>query len=118
MCVNCPNFHRTSTITTTATNVVLTFVDNPTNITNEQPFCFRVEQDVPAAGSSLAVQLTINGAAVPLWDKFGNLVPGCGLKKGRVYKGYFGTGTADHVISMSLPSGCVRASYACSIEET
>ena len=66
----------------------------------------------------MAVQLTINGSGVPLWDRFGNPVPGCGLKKGVLYKGYYGTGTKNHVISASLPYGCAKVSYPCSIAST
>lgn len=117
-CVKCNNLHKTSAITTTDTNLVLTFADNPTDIINEQHFCFIICQDIPATGAALATQLTVNGAAVPLWDKYGNLVPGCGLKKGIIYRGYFGTGTADHVISSMLPLGYAKVSYACEIEET
>lgn len=117
LCNNCQNFHKSSAVTVSDTNLVITFSDNPTNITNETHFCFIILQDIPADGNNLAVQLTVNGAAVPLWDKYGNLVPGCGLTKGKVYRGFYGTGTANHVISSSLPCGCVRASYACTIGE-
>lgn len=111
-CVNCKNFHKSSSITTTETNVVVAFADNPTDIANEQRFCFAICQDVPTAGDALAVQLTVNGTAISLLDKYGNPVPGCGLTKGHIYKGYYGTGGTAHVISTSLPCCGVIKSYA------
>jgi hypothetical protein len=111
-CINCKNFHKSSSVTVTDTNVVITFNDNPTDIANEQRFCFSVCQDVPAAGNALAVQLTVNGTAIPLLDKYGNPVPGSGITKGCYYKGYYGTGDTAHVISSSLPHCGVIKSYA------
>lgn len=117
LCSNCVNLYKSSSITTTATNVVINFANAPTNIANEDKFCFMICQEVPSAGNALAVQLTINGVSVPLWDKYGNLVPGCGLTKGQIYKGYYGTGTANHVISNTLPCKCVCRSYAYDVEQ-
>lgn len=114
-CGNCKYLHKSSTVTVSETNVVITFVDSPTGIENEKKFCFIICQDIPSDGNALAVQLTVNGAAVPLWDKYGNPVPGCGLTKGQMYTGYFGTGTANHIISSGLPSKCVCKSYAYTI---
>ena len=117
LCANCNNLYKSSSVTVSETNVVVTFAANPTDIANEDKFCFVLCQDVPSAGDALAVQLTINGESVPLWDKYGNLVPGCGLTKGQVYKGYYGTGTANHVISQSLPYKCACRSYAYDIAQ-
>jgi hypothetical protein len=117
LCANCNNLYKSSSITTTATNVVITFTSAPTDVVNEDKFCFAICQDVPSAGNALAVTLTINGESVPLWDRYGNPVPGCGLTKGQIYKGYFGTGTADHVISPTLPNKCACRSYAYDIVE-
>lgn len=115
-CTNCNNFHKSSSITTTESNVVVVFGDNPTDVTNEQKFCFAICQEVPSAGNALAVQLTVNGETVSLLDKYGNPVPGCGLTKGCVYRGYYGTGGTAHVISSSLPRCGVVKSYAYEIE--
>jgi hypothetical protein len=117
-CTNCKNFHKSSSITTTETNVVVVFNDNPTDIVNEQKFCFAICQEVPSAGNALAVQLTVNGTPVSLLDKYGNPVPGCGLTKGCTYRGYYGTGGTAHVISNSLPRCGVIKSYAYEIETT
>ena len=119
-CLNtcCKHFHKSSSVTVSGSNLVIAFTDNPTSITNEERFCFMICQDVPAAGDAMAVQLTVNGSGVQLWDRFGNPVPGCGLKKGILYKGYYGTGTTNHVISASLPYGCAKVSYPCSIAST
>lgn len=124
VCNYCHNFHKTATIAANegGTELVITFADTPTTVTNENHFCFIVCQNIPEASKQLPVSVTVDGVAVPLLDRYGNLVPGCGLQKGRIYKGYYGTtgigSTAEapvpHVLSYSLPTGCVR-SYPCSI---
>lgn len=100
----CRYLHTTSTVAVDSgsTNLVLTFLDNPVAI-NQQHFCFRIAQSIPTAGAALPVQVTVNGTAIPLLDRFGNTVIGAQLAQGRVYKGYYGS-TTPHVITLSLPS--------------
>lgn len=111
----CKHFHKSSSVDVSGDNLVIAFTDNPTSVTNEERFCFMIYQDIPADGDGMAVRLMVNDEEVPLWDRFGNPVPGCGLKKGILYKGYYGTGTENHVISASLPYGYARVSYPCPI---
>ena len=82
-CLNtcCKHFHKSSSVTVSGSNLVIAFTDNPTSITNEERFCFMICQDIPAAGDAMAVQLTINGSGVPLWDRFGNPVPSSCLQQ-------------------------------------
>ena len=102
-CLNtcCKHFHKSSSVTVSGSNLVIAFTDNPTSITNEERFCFMICQDIPAAGDAMAVQLTVNGSGVQLWDRFGNPVPGCGLKKGILYKGYYGN-TESGLVSYAV----------------
>lgn len=99
----CRYLHTTSTVAVDSggTNLVLTFSDNPT-ATNQERFCFRIAQAIPTAGLSLPVQITVNGAAVPLLDRYGNTALGASLVQNHLYKGYYGTSTA-HVLTTSLP---------------
>lgn len=64
--------HRVETVTTTATNVVLTVSDS-TNISSFDCFNFKTGcksiSDV-AVGTPLPVQITVNGVAVSLLNKY------------------------------------------------
>lgn len=100
----CRYLHTTSTVAVDSggTNLVLTFSDSPT-ATNQDRFCFRIAQTIPTAGLALPVQVTVNSAAVPLLDRYGNTVLGASLAQNRLYKGYYGASTA-HVLTTSLPA--------------
>ena len=113
LCSKCSNLYKSSSVTVNATNVVIEFANSPTNIANADKFCFIICQDIPASGNALAVHITVNRAAVPLWDRYGNLVPGCGLVKEKLYKGHYSTGTANKVMSQHLHGKCVCRSYVC-----
>mgnify|MGYP003294393702 CR=1 FL=1 len=105
----CSCFHLGTTVTVSETAVVITFADNPTGIADTQHFCFRLCQSIPATGQDLPVQVTVNGVAVPLWNRFGNPVIGSDLKTRVNYKGFYGVST-PHVISSSLPLPIQRCS--------
>ena len=106
--MKCTCFHLGSTVTVSATAVTIAFQDGATGIADTQRFCFRLCQSIPATASDLPVQLTVNGVAVPLWNRFGNPVLGSDLKTRVNYKGFYGAST-PHVISYTLPltrEGC------------
>ncbi|MCM1339781.1 MAG: hypothetical protein NC191_08930 [Muribaculaceae bacterium] len=72
MCNTCRINHRIETITATAANVVLT-VSNDTNISSLEPFnliagCQPISTAV--TGAPLPVQVTVNGTAVALLNRF------------------------------------------------
>lgn len=72
MCNTCRFNHRIETVAATTTNVVLT-VTNDTNISSLEPFnliagCQPISTAV--TGAPLPVQVTINGAAVDLRNKY------------------------------------------------
>lgn len=123
VCNNCcDNLHVVNSATITGGNLVLTFADAPTGIVDQQRFCFRFGVDIPAGASALPVQVTVNGVAVPLWDKFGDLATGSDLvycvngrvSKRFIYKGYYGTATANHVIVNAIPLKSVTYYCPCS----
>lgn len=119
--MGCCNFlHKSSSIAITDGSLVITFEDNPNGVLDKSRFCFRLLQALPSGSEILPVQVTVNGVAVPLWNKFGDLVYGsdllscvnCGgnivTNRRFVYRGYYGTATANHVILNEFPnSNCI-----------
>lgn len=105
----CKYYHETSTVAVDsgATNLVMTFSDAPT-VANRDKFCFRILQSIPTAGAALPVQVTVNGAAVPLLDRYGNTVLGAQLTKCKLYKGHYGS-SSGHVLTTSLPNTNCRS---------
>ena len=101
-CKCCKHFHKSSTLSVGETNLVISFTDSPTAADKDR-FCFVICQPIPESGKTLPVQVVVNGVAVPLWNKYGNLVYGYDLKSRCCYKGFFGTGTANHVILNNFP---------------
>lgn len=72
MCNICRINHKIETVTATTTNVVLT-VSNDTNISSLEPFnliagCQPISTAV--TGAPLPVQVTVNGTAVALLNRF------------------------------------------------
>jgi len=97
-----PFVHRLVSATA-GTSLTLT-VTNSTNIADEEPFFFSANANIsnliPAA--PLPVEIEINGAAVPLWNKYGiqiqsNEIP----RKARGY--YSADETTPHVILITTP---------------
>lgn len=68
---NCQYLHEVETVTATATNVVLTVSDS-TNISSLEPFNLKVCRAISdvVTGTPLPVQITINGVAVDLLNRF------------------------------------------------
>lgn len=98
----CKRIRFVNGVTVTDTNVVLTFEAEATGIADTQPLNFRLCQSVPADGAELPVQVTVNGTAVPLWNRYGNPVLGKELAARVNYLGAYGAST-PHVISWTLP---------------
>lgn len=112
----CQFLHKSSNIEISEGNLIITFADNPTGVIDKQRFCFRLLQNIPSGAETLPVQVIVNGVAMPLWNKYGDLVYGADLltcmdcsgtiisNKRYVYKGYYGTATANHVILNNFPN--------------
>lgn len=100
----CKYFHCVSTITVGAASVNLAFITSPSVVDTEK-FCFQLKDSIPSAGAALPVTLSVNGAVVPLLNKYGNPVTGADLLKCRTYKGYYGA-TEPHVIIHNSPMRC------------
>lgn len=50
---------------------------------------------VPSGGDALPVNVVINGANVPVYDKYGNVLLGVAIKQRRNLHAYFGTNGAE-----------------------
>lgn len=101
----CENINRVSTITTSTTEMVLGFTP-ALGAVNEQRFSFVICTAIPGTAAPVPVQLTLNGVAVPLWNRFGNPVYSNELKTRKVYRGYFGSEGTAHVIAINTPCEC------------
>lgn len=98
--MSCKYFHCTGNITVSTTNVVIDF-PSPVTANNEDRFCFRLCSGF-SGGETLPVQVTVNGTAIPLLDRYGNPVLGAELKTRVNYRGFYGSST-PHVIIHNLP---------------
>lgn len=98
----CKSIRIANSVTVSDTAVVLDFASGNTGIADTQPFNFRLCQSIPSTGDELPVQVTVNGTAVPLWNKYGNPVLGADLKTRVNYCAFYGA-TTPHVISWTLP---------------
>jgi hypothetical protein len=78
---------------------------------NEQGVKLLINSETPAAGAALPVTVFFNSTAVPVYDKYGNIVYGNQIYKGIVLKGYYGnngSGNTAHYQLLKLP---VRICY-------
>ena len=102
-----PNQHKTTTVTSTDTNVVLT-VTNSTNISNLQDFnlivCSNISQFVTE--EPLPVQINVNGTAVSLLNRYSLPIKSNRLRTRKLYYGAYvvpETGN-PYVILFNTPS--------------
>jgi hypothetical protein len=97
-----PFAHRLVTATA-GTTLVLT-VTNNTNIADEEPFAFyangSISSLIPAA--PLPVEIEINGAAVPLWNKYGVQIQSNEIPR-KAFGYYSADATTPHVILITTP---------------
>lgn len=107
MTCNCnPNFHKTLTLTQTATNLVAT-VSNGTNISSLDYFELVLCQNPSSVitGEPLPYQVNVNGANVSLLNKYALPIYSDRLRVRKRYYGYYvvpATGT-PYVILWNTP---------------
>ena len=104
MCNCCNNccIHKVTSATADTTALTLAF-SPAVGANDKQRFCFVICTTLPNMASPLPVQLTVNGATVPLLNKYGNVVYSNAIKTRKVYRGYFGSETTAHVIALNTP---------------
>ena len=109
--IGCITFSKSdvSTINVTATAVTLV-PDVAMTLVDKERFGLRLTT-APTGGATLPVSATINGADVPVLDRYGNIVYGNQLKAGQVIYGYFGSngsGATAHIIATKVTNpSCV-----------
>lgn len=101
-CVNCNKCHRVATIDITG---IITLVNEPTDLRNEDRFCFFIPRSlsIPDIASDTPVIISINGAAVEVRDRFGNPMTINDIRGGLFYNGYYGTEGVAHVQVVNIP---------------
>lgn len=104
--MNCNNISiSNATVAVDSTNLLITPNADLTPL-NEGRVAIRIVNSVPAAGMSLPVTITINGADVSVYDKYGNILYGYGLRPYAILKGYYGnngTGATAHLQLVNFP---------------
>jgi hypothetical protein len=99
----------TGTVAVDGANLVITPVATQITPENEDRVCLVVTNRVPAAGMTLPVVITIGGANIPVYDKFGNIVYGASLRTNTLIKGYYGvngSGGTAHIQVVNQPFTC------------
>ena len=101
--MSCKYFHVSNayTVNDSDSQIVLGFPSTVT-VTDKTRFCLKLVFDPSVLNQTYTVLATVNGANVPLWDKYGNPVTVAELSKGKVYRGYYGD-TTPHIIFNELP---------------
>lgn len=109
MC-NCYNNILSSTASTTVESSTLRIVPSKAlSPENEQGIKILITSSTTTTGVTLPVYIVLNQTAVPVYDKFGNIVYGNQIYKGMVLKGYFGnngSGNTPHFQLIKLPIRC------------
>ena len=104
--MNCDcNLHRVTGLTQTATNVQMT-VTNSTNISNLDRFdlVLCVNPSTVVTGGPLAFSINVNGAEVPLRNKYGLPISSDRLNMRKRYCGaYVNDGTNAWVVLFNTP---------------
>ena len=88
-CNRCDRFIKSSSITTTSTNLVITLSTTPT-LTNLKRFLV-LAQSLPSGANTLPVQIQIGTTVYPVYTRTGNLLRADQIRCRRVYPIIFGS---------------------------
>ena len=102
---NNTTFHRLVSAAVSNSTLVLT-VDHDTNIADEEPFIFKGNLTVKIGnlitGAPIPVGININGATIPVWNKFGVQIQSNEVPK--FARGYYAENDGTpHVILLTTP---------------
>jgi hypothetical protein len=111
-CNNCNNCtctcscNNNTTVSTAnvavSTSVLLITPTETLSPENESRVAVKIINSVPADGVTLPVEILLNGANVPVYDKFGNVLYGYGIRPNTVLKGFFGNNGAGATAHLQL----------------
>lgn len=106
----CKYLHKTTGLTVTGGNLVITATNTATLPSSKEPFCLIVCQNPRAvSATAIPVTITIAGTNYPVQNKYGVQMTSEELARHRrcVYKGYFVVDGADtYVIFNEVPKCC------------
>ena len=102
MTCNCPFLHTTTALSTAG----LLTVTNSDNIGNAEKFCMvlTINPDSVITTAPVDYTITINGAAVPIWDRWGYPITTDVLRTRECYKGRYIESATPHVTLMNVLS--------------
>lgn len=72
-CNRCDRFIKSSSITASSSDVIITISSAPT-LTNLKRFCLVLAQNLPEGANTLPVQISIGGTTYPVYTRTGNLL--------------------------------------------
>jgi hypothetical protein len=102
-CCECNSNTYSSTANVSVSTTVLLITPTETlSPDNESRVSVKIINSVPADGVALPVSIVLNGANVPVYDKFGNILYGYGIRPYTVLKGYFGNNGAGSTAHFQL----------------
>jgi len=90
-----------ATVAVSSSNLLITPTDTLSPL-NEGKVAIMITNSVPAAGAALPVTITLNGAEVAVYDKYGNVLYGYGIRPLAVMRGYYGNNGADETAHLQL----------------
>lgn len=90
-----------ATVAVASTNLLATPTDTLSPL-NEGRVAIRITNSVPASGASLPVTVMLNGSEVPVYDKYGNILYGYGIRPYAIMKGYYGNNGASSTAHLQL----------------
>lgn len=106
----CKFLHRTTDLTVTGGNLVITATNTATLPANKEPFCLAVCQNPRnVSATAIPVTITIAGTDYPVFNKFSLPMTSDELAKERrcLLKGYFVVnGDTTYVIFNQVPKCC------------
>lgn len=102
MVCNCPFIHKTTALSAAG---LLTVTDD-SNVGNFDKFCLvlTISPDAVITTAPVAYTVTINGAAVPILDRWGYPITTDRLSTRRLYKGRYIDSATPHITLMNALS--------------
>lgn len=102
------NVVNSMTTNATAGTLTLDFVNAVSSVTDKQKFCIKIpcSMSIPTGINGYVVQVTINGASVPVWNKYGNPLTVSDLVKGKVIGGFYGATTSHVITKLPITYNC------------
>lgn len=113
---NCPFKHTTTALTAAG----LLTVTNDTNVGNFDQFCLvlTINPDSVITGAPVDYTVTINGAAVPIWDNWGYPITSDRLCVNKCYRGRFIESATPHVTLTNVCSNIASNGVAAASTQT